>query len=90
LKRPSPRTKPRAIERNTARRAGWLRLTRTIALGTVATVLAIIWLGEQYGIERSVILAFLGTSAMFVGLLIIAGLSGAAALWLLRKLFRNR
>ena len=89
MKRPSSRTRPHAIERNTARRSSWLRLTRTLALGTVATVLAIIWLGEQYGIEREVILEFLGTSALFVLLLVVAGLLGTVVLTGLRKLRRK-
>ena len=89
MKRPSPRIKPSAIERSSARRAGWLRLTRTIVLGTVATVAAIVWLGEQYGIERAVIFEFLGTSALFVGLLILAGLTGAVILWGIRKVIKR-
>ena len=89
VKRPSSRMKPSAIERASARRIGWVRLTRTIVLGTVATILAIIWLGEQYGIDREVILKFLLTSAAFVGLLIVAGLSGAVLLWGVRKFWRR-
>ena len=89
MKRPSRRIKPSAIERASARRISWVRLTRTIVLGTVATVLAILWLGEQYGIDREVILTFLLTSAAFVGLLIVAGLSGAVLLWGVRKLWRR-
>ena len=89
VKRPSPRSKPRAIERTSAQRAGWLRLTRTIALGTIATAVALVWIGEQYGIERKVMLEFLATSALFVGLLVVAGLLGAVVLWLLRKLLRK-
>ena len=88
-KRPSSRTKPSAIERASARRLVWVRLTRTVILGTVATVAAIVWLGEQYGIERDVILAFLGTSALFVGLLILAGVGGVLVLWSVRKLFKR-
>ena len=78
-----------AIERGSARRAQWLRLTRTILLGTVAVVAGIVWLGDQYGIEREVIFEFLGTSALFVGALAVAGLAGAALLLGLRKLSRR-
>ncbi len=88
-KRPSSRTKPSAIERASARRLVWVRLGRTVILGTIATIAAIVWLGEQYGIERDVILAFLGTSALFVGLLILAGLGGVLLLWSVRRLFRR-
>ncbi len=88
VKRPN-RIKPHAIERNTARRSSWLRLTRTLALGTIATVAAIVWLGDQYGIEREVILEFLGTSALFVLMLVVAGLLGTVLLMGLRKLLRK-
>ncbi len=89
MKKPSSRTRPHAIERNTARRQSWLRLTRTIFLGTVATVLAIVWLGEQYGIERDVILEFLATSLLFVLVLVGAGLVGTVILTGLRKISRR-
>ena len=89
VKRPSPRTKPRAIERTSAQRAGWLRLTRTIALGTIATAAGLVWIGEQYGIEAEVMFEFMATSALFVGLLVVAGLVGTLLLWLIRKLLRR-
>lgn len=88
VKKPAPR-RPHAIERNTARRQSWLRLTRTLVLGTVATVLAIVWLGEQYGIERDVIFEFLGTSVLFVLALAALGLVGTALLMLLKKILRR-
>lgn len=88
MKRASSRSKPRAIERNSARRANWVRLTRTIILGALATAAAIVWLGEQYGIERGVILEFMGTSALFVGILVVAGLCGTLLLRGLKKLLR--
>jgi len=90
MKRPSARTKPSAIERTSARRAGWLRLTRTIVLGTVATIAALVWLGEQYGIQREVMLEFVGTSALFVGLLIVAGLGATVLIRVLRRLWNAR
>ncbi|XOV82311.1 MAG: hypothetical protein ACFHXK_15785 [bacterium] len=90
MRRPSPRQKPSAIERTSARRAGWLRLTRTIVLGTIAVVFAIIWIGDQYGIERDVMYEFLATSALFVGLLVVAGLLGAGLLLSIRWIVRRR
>lgn len=90
MKRPVSESKrsqrARAVERGSARRAGWLRLARTIVLGTIAAVAGIIWLGEQYGIERSVMLEFLGTSALFVLLLAGTGLVGVAVLIGIRRL----
>jgi len=90
MKKPSARTKPSAIERTSARRAGWLRLTRTIVLGTIATVAALVWLGEQYGIQREVMLEFVGTSALFVGLLIVAGLGATVLIRVLLRLWNAR
>ncbi|MCR9261962.1 MAG: hypothetical protein NXH95_19790 [Pseudomonadaceae bacterium] len=90
MRQPSSRRKPSAIERSSARRKGWLRLTRTIVLGTIAAVFAIIWMGDQYGIEREVMYEFLATSALFVGLLVVAGLAGAALIMAVRWLFHRR
>lgn len=87
--RRSARTRPSAIERTSARRAGWLRLTRTILLGTIATVAAVVWLGEQYGVERRVMLEFLGTSALFVALLILAGFGATVVVWIVRRLWQR-
>ena len=89
MKKPSSRTRPHAIERNTARRQSWLRLTRTLFLGSVATALALYWLGEQWGIDWEVILEFLVTSLLFVLLLVGAGLLGTVLLTGLRKLTRR-
>lgn len=91
VKSPLSRNNPKAkaSERASARRLVWVRLTRTVVLGAIATVAAIVWLGEQYGIERDVILAFLGTSALFVGLLILAGLGGMVLLWVIRRYIRS-
>jgi hypothetical protein len=89
LKQPSSRNKPSAIERNLARRSGWLRLTRTILLGAIATFAGIFWAGDQYGIERSVMIDFMTTSALFVVLLMLSGLAGAFGLWAVRKLIKR-
>ena len=90
MKKPATKTKrrqrTRALERGSARRAGWVRLVRSIVLGTIAAVLGVLWLGEQYGIERAVMLEFLGTSLLFVLLLAGAGLFGLAVLVGIRRL----
>jgi hypothetical protein len=80
------RERARAIDRTDARKMGWARLGRTIVLGAVAVVVAMVWLGEQYGIERRVMLEFVGTSVLFVGLLVLAGVGGAVILRALRNL----
>ena len=89
VSRPPSRRKPSAIERNSARRTSWLRLTRTIVLGTIAAVAGVVWLGEQYGVERRVMLEFMGTSALFVAGLVLAGLAGTVVLWGAKKLLRR-
>lgn len=80
------RERARAIDRTDARKMGWARLSRTVLLGTVAAVVAMVWLGEQYGIERRVMLEFVGTSVLFVALLALAGVGGAIILRALRNL----
>ena len=90
MKRSSSRSKPRALERNSVRRANWVRLTRTIVLGAVAAAAAIVWFGEQYGIDRRVMLEFMGASMLFVGVLVLAGLGGMLMLRGLKRLLRTR
>ena len=63
------------------------RMLRTIFLGTVAMVGGVFWLGDQYGADRATI-NLLVSSAGFVVLLALAGLAGAACIWLIRRLFR--
>ena len=76
----------RAAERSTARKLTWMRLTRTIVLGTVAAIAAIIYLGRQYGVDTDVILDFLTASAVFVGVLVVMGFCGTVILFLAKKL----
>ena len=74
-----------AFERADSVRLSGYRLLRTVLLGTIAVTFAIFWLGEQYGIDRDVILDFLLTSAVFVGgLVLLAGL-GAVCLLLFKR-----
>lgn len=76
-----------AVERAAAQRGQWLRLTRTLVLGTVATVGALVWVADQYGIEREVMLEFIGTSALFVGLLALAGAVAGGLFWLVKRAY---
>ena len=62
------------------------RLIRTIALGTVAVVFAILWLGDQYGLDREMMLSYLTSSALFVGALMLIASAGAGLLLLLKWL----
>lgn len=83
------RERARAVDRSVARRMSWARLSRTVLLGTVAVVVAVVWLGEQYGIERRVMLEFVGASFLFVGLLAVAGFVGSLILRVLRNLRKD-
>ena len=87
---PPPRRRARrlaqAVERVESTKKSWRRLIRTLVLGTVATVLALIWIADQYGIEREVILSFLGTSTLFVLVLVMLGLVGAGILLAVKRL----
>lgn len=57
-----------------------MRLIRTVILGAIAVAVAVVWMGDQYGIERQETLRYLGTAALFVGLLVGCGLIGLATL----------
>jgi hypothetical protein len=60
-----------------------------VVLGAAATVAALVWLGEQYGIERQVMFGFLGASVMFVAVLVVLGLGGTVLLGVIKKLLRR-
>lgn len=64
---------------------GW-RLTRTIVLGAIVVFLAILWLADQFGLDRQELLGYALTSLMLVGGLVILGLAGAALMRLLKRL----
>ena len=72
------------------RRRANLRLIRSVLLGTVAVGLAIVWVGEQYGIERRETLSYLLTAFGFVTLLSVAGVAAGAGFFGLRKLLQRR
>ncbi len=79
-----------ATERIAAQRAANLRLIRTVILGTIAVAVAIIWLGDQYGIERQETLQYLLAAVLFVVTLGVLGFLGFGCLWLFRTWSRRR
>ncbi len=78
------------MDRNHARALQGKRLTRTVLLGFVALVLGVYWIGNEYGVDREVMLEYLVTTLMFVGALIGAGLFGALCLYGLKRLFQSK
>jgi hypothetical protein len=92
----SPETTPnstkqtRASERVSSQRQGSGRMFRTILLGTVAMVAGVLWLGDQYGVERKETIELLLASAGFVLLLTVAGVFGALLIRLMRRVFNRR
>lgn len=80
----------RARERVSAQRKSMPRMFRTILLGTVAMVAGIIWLGDQYGVERQETIDLMLASAGFVLGLTAAGVLGAVLIRLLRHVFNRR
>ena len=80
-----PKQSTRAGERVTAQRKTTNRTLRTILLGTIAMIGGVIWLGDQYGVEREETLSLLLASASFVGVLALAGVVGAIVIWLIRR-----
>ena len=79
-----------ASERVSAQRKSMPRMFRTILLGTVAMVAGIIWLGDQYGVERQETIKLMLASAGFVLALTAAGVLGAVLIRLLRHVFNRR
>lgn len=80
----------RAGERASSQRKNNNRMLRTILLGTVAMIAGVLWLGEQYGVEREETLNLLAASAGFVLILVATGLLGAGIIWVVRLLLRKR
>ena len=78
------RERTHASERTSGQKGSAARLARTIVLGTMAVSGAIVWIGDQYGIEPEETLQFLAYSAIFVVALVFAGLAGALILSLIR------
>ena len=89
-KRSKSAQQTRASERVSAQRKSMPRMFRTILLGTVAMVAGIIWLGDQYGVERQEIIELMLASAGFVLALTAAGVLGAVLIRLVRHVFNRR
>ena len=83
------RERPHASERTSGQKGSAAKLARTIILGTLALSGAIVWIGDQYGIEPEETLQFLAYSAIFVVALVFAGLAGALMLSLIKVLIRR-
>ena len=83
------RERTQAAERTSGQKTSAARLARTIVLGTMAVSGAIVWIGDQYGIEPEETIQFLAYSAIFVVALVFAGLLGALSLSLIRMLIRR-
>ena len=62
------------------------RLTRTLALGTVAAAAAIYWLAVEYDVDRRELAGYLGASFLFVSLFAALAVGGAVVLRALRRL----
>ena len=89
-KRSKSAQQTRASERVSAQRKSMPRMFRTILLGTVAMVAGIIWLGDQYGVERQETIELMLASAGFVLALTAAGVLGAVLIRLLRHVVQRR
>ena len=89
-KRSKSAQQTRASERVRAQRKSMPRMFRTILLGTVAMVAGIIWLGDQYGVERLETIELMLASAGCVLALTAAGVRGAVLIRLVRHVFNRR
>jgi hypothetical protein len=83
------RDRTQASERTSAQKGSAAKLARTIILGTIAVAGAIVWIGDQYGVDPEQTIQFLALSAIFVGILVFAGLLGSLILSLIRLLIRR-
>ena len=61
-------------------------VARTVLLGCIATVAGIWWLGRAYDVEASAMLGYLLGSVVFVVVTAVAGIVGAAVLWLVKRI----
>ncbi len=64
------------------------RLTRTIVLGAITVLLAIIWLARELGMDRDELLGYLATSLLFVGVSISLAVVAGGLLWLIKRLLK--
>ena len=61
------------------------RLPRTIVLGALTVLVAIIWLSKELGMDRDELLGYLGTSLLFVAMSIALAVVAGGLVWLLKK-----
>ncbi len=61
------------------------RLPRTIVLGALTVLVAIIWLSKELGMDRDELLGYLGTSLLFVAISIGLGVVAGGLVWLVKK-----
>ncbi|MEM7101153.1 MAG: hypothetical protein AAF541_23025 [Pseudomonadota bacterium] len=78
-----------AEERASTVRRNSFKLMRTIALGTVAVIAGFFWVGEQYGIDREMMLDYLTSSLLFVAFLAGIGVLGAFLLAAFKRITRK-
>lgn len=65
------------------------RLVRTVLLGTLAVAVGVYWLADSFGVDRSELIDYLRTSALFVAVFTIAGVAAGGLLWLLKRWFKR-
>ena len=68
------------------RRAKKDRLIRTVVLGAITVLLAIVWLARELGMDRDELLGYLGTSLLFIGLTIGLAVVAVGLIWLIKKM----
>jgi hypothetical protein len=64
---------------------GGRRLARTILLGTVAAVAALVWLSGELELDRDELLGYAATSVLLVAVLVLAGALLGGLLWFIRR-----
>ena len=67
------------------RTAGGNRLVRTVVLGSVTVLLAMVWLVREFALDVDELFGFLGVSALFVLVFAACGLVGFGLIWLIKR-----
>ncbi len=67
-----------------------MALARTVILGCIAAALGIWWLGRAYDLDDERLLGYLMSSIVFVAVVGLLGIAGAAVLWLVRRVLNRR
>jgi peptidoglycan/LPS O-acetylase OafA/YrhL len=88
--RPEARLQADAGAVQRTRRSSQRSLVRTIVLGTLAVLAAIVWLAAEFGMDTGDLIEYAVTSVVLVLGIVVLAVAGAATLRMAKRLFRRR